>query len=114
MDQSSTASVAVGEFRAVSHLLTNPSVALVSSVLCVIGAVVGACVSLKVLGEPDDDQSSFQNKYTLLVAGEIILGFGSAIQDVCQYKLYPHWFQGSHMVRLEFSYPFSHPQPSFE
>lgn len=48
----------------------------------------------------DSLQSSFNNKYTLLVAGEIILGLGSAIQDICQYKLYPHWFAGSHMVSI--------------
>ncbi|BEJ15699.1 hypothetical protein CspHIS471_0503040 [Cutaneotrichosporon sp. HIS471] len=59
-------------------------IALGSAVLCVAGTVLSAC-------------SSIDNRYTLLVGGEIILGLGSAIQDICQYKLYPHWFAGSHM-----------------
>ncbi|WOO80282.1 Major facilitator superfamily domain-containing protein 1 [Vanrija pseudolonga] len=60
-------------------------VALVSSFIVTLGSVLAAI-------------SSVHNNYSLLVGGEILLGFGSTVSEVCQYKLYPHYVSGRHMA----------------
>ncbi|KAL1412151.1 hypothetical protein Q8F55_003158 [Vanrija albida] len=60
-------------------------VAIVSSFIVLLGSVLAAV-------------SSIHNNYGLLVGGEILLGFGSTVSQVCQYKLYPNYVEGRHMA----------------
>ncbi|WVR03906.1 hypothetical protein IAU60_000905 [Kwoniella sp. DSM 27419] len=61
--------------------------AMVFSCFIVIGSVVAAL-------------SANTGKIGLLIGGRILMGFGSAVVETCQYKLYTHWFTGSKLATV--------------
>ena len=59
--------------------------AIICSVFIAVGAVVSAC-------------GANTTAFSLVIAGRILMGFGSMLIESAQLKLYTHWFQGSHLA----------------
>ncbi|TXT16095.1 hypothetical protein VHUM_00598 [Vanrija humicola] len=62
-------------------------VAVGSSFMIVLGSLLAAVATL-------------HGSYDLLIVGEILIGFGSTVGEVCQYKLYPHYVAGTRMATV--------------
>lgn len=59
--------------------------AIICSIFISVGAIVSAC-------------GANTTQFSLVIAGRILMGFGSMLIESAQLKLYTHWFQGSHLA----------------
>ncbi|BEJ14818.1 hypothetical protein CspHIS471_0405850 [Cutaneotrichosporon sp. HIS471] len=83
---------------------------LVNTMLPLIGGTVmdyygsiygalGACF-FTVLGSAIAAGAASSNNYQLLIGGRIVMGLGSIVLEICQSKLYAHWFSGSWLATV--------------
>ncbi|TXT11548.1 uncharacterized protein COLE_01958 [Cutaneotrichosporon oleaginosum] len=60
---------------------------------------IGACF-FTVLGSAIAAGAASSNNYQLLIGGRIVMGLGSIVLEICQSKLYAHWFSGSWLATV--------------
>lgn len=64
-----------------------------------LSGALGACF-FTVLGSAIAAGAASSNNYQLLIGGRIVMGLGSIVLEICQSKLYAHWFSGSWLATV--------------